>query len=60
MNIIASTWHKASYSKVDTCVEAAYTSAGGAAIRDTQHRALATLEFSAAEWRALLSDIDAL
>ncbi|MFC3999440.1 DUF397 domain-containing protein [Nocardiopsis sediminis] len=60
MNIIASTWHKASYSKADTCVEAAYTSTGGAAIRDTQHRGHATLEFSAPEWRALLSDIDTL
>lgn len=48
-------WKKSSYSADQTaCVEVGEYSAS-TAVRDTQHRDLGALYFSAAEWRAFLS-----
>lgn len=58
----ASIWWKSSYSTDHTdpaCVETAYTS-GGMAVRDTENRPLGHLEFTAGEWRAFLSGLEAL
>ncbi|GHD32176.1 DUF397 domain-containing protein [Nocardiopsis kunsanensis] len=48
-------WRKASYSASQTdCVEVADWPAG-AAVRDTKHRELGALHFSAGEWDAFLT-----
>lgn len=58
MNIINATWHTASHSQAESnCVETAYTTTGGAAIRDTKNRDLGHLTFSATEWTALVTAI---
>ncbi|MGW9346101.1 DUF397 domain-containing protein [Nocardiopsis flavescens] len=53
------TFRKSSYSSTDRdCVEVADLPAGGAAVRDTQHREAGQLTFSkAAEWCAALAVI---
>lgn len=49
----ASPWHKASYTNDrGECVEVAEGPITG--VRDTKHRELGSLHFSAAEWRAFL------
>lgn len=51
-------WHKSSYSEGATnCVEVAEGQVTG--VRDTQHRRLTCLEFSAPEWGAFLADLKA-
>ncbi|MES0838009.1 DUF397 domain-containing protein [Nocardiopsis tropica] len=48
-------WHKSSYSgaRDQNCVEVGEL-AGGAAVRDTEHRTAGYLSFEATEWQALL------
>ncbi|WP_017609120.1 DUF397 domain-containing protein [Nocardiopsis xinjiangensis] len=47
-------WHKSSYTNDrGECVEVAEGPVTG--VRDTKHRELGVLHFSAAEWRAFLS-----
>ncbi|MFC4564714.1 DUF397 domain-containing protein [Nocardiopsis mangrovi] len=56
---MAHEWHTSSYSGSSAdCVEV--TEGSTVLLRDSRNRGLAALEFSATEWRALLSDIDVL
>ncbi|GAB3441312.1 hypothetical protein GCM10027570_07430 [Streptomonospora sediminis] len=51
------TFHKSSYSATrNECVEVA-EAPGGAAVRDTQHRAAGHLEFPTTEWSAFLQEL---
>lgn len=51
-------WHKASYSQAESnCVEVAEGPI--TAVRDTQNRQLGQLSFSAAEWKAFLTEVRA-
>jgi len=50
----AGSWHKSSYTNDrGACVEVAEGPVTG--VRDTKHRELGALHFSAAEWRAFLN-----
>ncbi|GAA3976118.1 DUF397 domain-containing protein [Thermobifida alba] len=50
-------WHKSSHSiGVSNCVEVAGTP-GSVLVRDTQHRHLGHLDFTAAEWVAFLAGL---
>lgn len=55
---LPSNWRKSSYSSShgQNCVEVADVPFG-TAVRDTQHRELGHLEFTATEWSALLGTV---
>ena len=55
MNDIVTAWHKSSYSNQSggACVEIRETSSQ-VSVRDTQHRDLGQLDFTAAEWAGFL------
>lgn len=54
-------WRKSSFSgnNGDSCVEVAFLSDGGTAVRDTKDRALTPHHYTATAWTAFLAAVEA-